>query len=180
MTDISDSTLSNSMKIEHPGPESYNTMAIKLWSIMKRVYADLSDGFDWIYICGDDTFLMVEMLRAYLSTCSTGSPMYVGRRFQYVVFERNMTTLEHNARTTGTVPHVRCTIGLMCEREYLSSFSLEVPNLSSLLLHSNVTGTPTLEHTHNNTTRIFTKTPTLEQRRPGDKVSCSIRVLVMF
>ena len=89
MTDISDSPFSNSMKIEHPGPESYNTMAIKLWSIMKRVYADLSDGFDWIYICGDDTFLMVELLRAYLSTFSTGSPMYVGRRFQYVVFERN-------------------------------------------------------------------------------------------
>ena len=58
-------------------------MAIKLWSIMKRVYADLSDGFDWIYICGDDTFLMVELLRAYLSTFSTGSPMYIGRRFQY-------------------------------------------------------------------------------------------------
>ena len=87
MTDIEESRLSSSIKIEHPGPESYNTMAIKLWSILKHVYVELSEGFDWIYICGDDTFLMTEHLRDYLAKLSQGSKdenaMYVGRRFQY-------------------------------------------------------------------------------------------------
>ena len=84
MTDIDEFRLSNSIKIEHPGLESYSTMAIKLWSILKRVIEELSEGFDWIYVCGDDTFLMVEHLRQYLKTLPTnGEALYIGRRFQY-------------------------------------------------------------------------------------------------
>ena len=80
-TDIEESRLSFSIKVEHPGPEAYSTMGVKVWSFLKRVYEDFSEDFEWIFVSGDDTFLMVERLRQYLATLNDEEALYLGRRW---------------------------------------------------------------------------------------------------
>ena len=80
-TDIEESRLSFSIKVEHPGPEAYSTMGVKVWSFLKRVYEDFSEDFEWIFVSGDDTFLMVERLRQYLATLNDEEALYLGHRW---------------------------------------------------------------------------------------------------
>jgi hypothetical protein len=80
-TDIEESRLSFSIKVEHPGPETYSTIGLKVWSFLKRIYEDYGDDFDWIFVSGDDTFLMVEHLRQYLATLKDEEALYLGRRW---------------------------------------------------------------------------------------------------
>jgi hypothetical protein len=80
-TDIEESRLSFSIKVEHPGPEAYSTMGLKVWSFLKRIYEDYGDDFDWIFVSGDDTFLMVEHLRQYLATLKDEEALYLGQRW---------------------------------------------------------------------------------------------------
>jgi hypothetical protein len=52
--------------LPHLGKESYNTMWQKTRSIMGYLYDNYRNDYDYFYVCGDDTHLIVENLRAYL------------------------------------------------------------------------------------------------------------------
>lgn len=52
--------------LKHNGPESYNNMWQKVQSIWKYAYEHYLDKYDFFYIVGDDTYVVVENLKAYL------------------------------------------------------------------------------------------------------------------
>lgn len=52
--------------LKHNGPESYSNMWQKVQSIWKYAYENYLDEYDFFYIAGDDTYLVIENLKAYL------------------------------------------------------------------------------------------------------------------
>ena len=51
----------------HLGPETYTNIWQKVRSIWAYVYENYRDEYDFFHLCGDDTFLVVENLRYFLS-----------------------------------------------------------------------------------------------------------------
>lgn len=56
------------LKIEHEGPEAYNNMWQKVRGMWKYVHQHCIDNFDFFFVCGDDNFVIVENLEAYLTS----------------------------------------------------------------------------------------------------------------
>jgi glycoprotein-N-acetylgalactosamine 3-beta-galactosyltransferase len=78
----------SALNIPHEGPEAYDNMWTKVVSIWKYVYEQYRAEFDWFYIAGDDTFLIVENLLQYLHSLEELAhngvlveefPFYIGR-----------------------------------------------------------------------------------------------------
>jgi glycoprotein-N-acetylgalactosamine 3-beta-galactosyltransferase len=61
----------SALNIPHEGPEAYDNMWAKVVSIWNYVYESHRDEFDWFYIAGDDTFVIVENLLQYLHSLET-------------------------------------------------------------------------------------------------------------
>lgn len=51
----------------HNGPEAYANMWQKIRSMWACAYQLFRDDYDFFYICGDDVYLVVDNLRAYLA-----------------------------------------------------------------------------------------------------------------
>ena len=76
------------VKVDHEGPEAYDNIWQKVRSIWRLAYRHYALTFDWFAIGGDDLFLIVENVKAYLASseivqASEGGekPMFLGRRF---------------------------------------------------------------------------------------------------
>jgi glycoprotein-N-acetylgalactosamine 3-beta-galactosyltransferase len=55
------------IELTQQGTESYGNMWQKVRSMWLYAYDHYLDQYDYFYICGDDTYLLVENLRAYLA-----------------------------------------------------------------------------------------------------------------
>ena len=55
-----------SIDLVHEGPESYDNMWQKVRSMWAYAYDHYLDEYDFFHICGDDTYIVVENLRAFL------------------------------------------------------------------------------------------------------------------
>jgi glycoprotein-N-acetylgalactosamine 3-beta-galactosyltransferase len=107
----------------HEGVEEYNNIWQKVragWAYIAKHY---KSEFDWFYIGGDDVFMLVEAMKAYLSsdeisraTDSGRKPIFLGRRFRlpdgsifnsggagYVLNRKALALLEPLLRTC--LPH---------------------------------------------------------------------------
>jgi glycoprotein-N-acetylgalactosamine 3-beta-galactosyltransferase len=72
-----------SVDVPHYGPEEYNNMWQKTRSILAYMYDNYFDDFEYFYLAGDDTHLIVENLRRYLYTVeqkhdAATEPLYMG------------------------------------------------------------------------------------------------------
>jgi hypothetical protein len=83
--------------LPHLGEESYGNMFQKSRSILAYVHDNYMSEFDYFYLCGDDTHLIVENLRLYLgeveATNGRGSPLFAGQ----------LTPGKHHSRTEPQV-----------------------------------------------------------------------------
>lgn len=52
--------------LPHEGEESYNNMWQKIRTFWLYVHRHYREEYDYFYICGDDTYVLVENLRAYV------------------------------------------------------------------------------------------------------------------
>jgi glycoprotein-N-acetylgalactosamine 3-beta-galactosyltransferase len=55
-----------SIDLVHNGPEIYSNMWQKIRSIWAYTYKNYRNDFDYFHICGDDVYIVVDNLRAYL------------------------------------------------------------------------------------------------------------------
>lgn len=69
--------------LAHHGPEEYNNMWQKTRSIMGYLYDHYQDDYDYFYVCGDDTHLIVSNLRNYLGhlelSRNASEPLFLGQ-----------------------------------------------------------------------------------------------------
>jgi hypothetical protein len=77
-----------SVDVPHYGPEKYDNMWQKTRSILAYMYDNYFDDYEYFYLAGDDTHLIVENLRRYLYTVeqthdATTEPLYMGMPYTY-------------------------------------------------------------------------------------------------
>jgi hypothetical protein len=77
-----------SVDVPHYGPEVYNNMWQKTRSILAYMYDNYFDDYEYFYLAGDDTHLIVENLRRYLYTVEqthnvAREPIYMGMPYTY-------------------------------------------------------------------------------------------------
>lgn len=65
-SDVADDSIS-AVHLVQKGKEEYGNMWQKTRAIMKRLYEHRED-YDWFYLCGDDVYVIVENLLAYLAS----------------------------------------------------------------------------------------------------------------
>ncbi|VDM72135.1 unnamed protein product, partial [Strongylus vulgaris] len=63
-------------------PESYFKLFWKTRLALYYVYTNISAHYDWYYKADDDTYVIVENLRAYLATFNSNEPHYIGFRIK--------------------------------------------------------------------------------------------------
>lgn len=68
------------LNIPHDGEESYKNMWQKIRAMWKFVIDHYIDEFTHFHMCGDDTHVIVENLKAYLATLDNHHALYVGQR----------------------------------------------------------------------------------------------------
>jgi hypothetical protein len=76
-----------SVDVPHHGKEEYDNMWQKTRSILAYMYDNYYDDYDYFYLCGDDTHLIVENLRRYLYTVEQShdvstEPLYMGMPYK--------------------------------------------------------------------------------------------------
>ena len=83
--DPRDSLHFGSVDLPHEGPEEYRNMWQKTRSILGYLHDNFMEDYDYFYMSGDDTLLIVENLRRYLGRLeseqgygNTSKPLYVG------------------------------------------------------------------------------------------------------
>jgi hypothetical protein len=67
--------------LPHEGPESYENMWMKTRSIWAYIHDHYLEDFDFFYLSGDDTHVIVENLRSYLESLGSRAkeyPLYLG------------------------------------------------------------------------------------------------------
>jgi hypothetical protein len=73
--------------LPHAGPENYGNMWQKTRSMLAFLHDTSLPDFDYFYIAGDDTYLIVENLRFYLDTLTANEteprPFYLGSTIHY-------------------------------------------------------------------------------------------------
>jgi hypothetical protein len=79
-----------SVDVPHLGPEIYDNMWQKTRSILAYMYDNYFDDYEYFYLAGDDTHLIVENLRRYLYTVEQShdvatEPLYMGMPYKYRV-----------------------------------------------------------------------------------------------
>jgi hypothetical protein len=77
-----------SVDVPHYGPEGYGNMWQKTRSILAYMYDNYFDDYEYFYLAGDDTHLIVENLRRYLYTVEqthdvATEPLYMGMPYTY-------------------------------------------------------------------------------------------------
>jgi glycoprotein-N-acetylgalactosamine 3-beta-galactosyltransferase len=77
-----------SVDVPHYGPETYGNMWQKTRSILAYMYDNYFDDYEYFYLAGDDTHLIVENLRRYLYTVEQShdvatEPLYMGMPYNY-------------------------------------------------------------------------------------------------
>jgi hypothetical protein len=77
-----------SVDVPHYGPEQYDNMWQKTRSILAYMYDNYFDDYEYFYLAGDDTHLIVENLRRYLYTVEqthnvAKEPLYMGMPYTY-------------------------------------------------------------------------------------------------
>ena len=69
--------------LRHSGPESYFNMWQKVRSIWAYIAMHYAEQFDYIHLCGDDTYILVENLRHFLVDAAhdnnSNKPMHWGQ-----------------------------------------------------------------------------------------------------
>lgn len=67
--------------LPHEGPESYDNMWQKTRSILSYMHDNYLEDYDYFYLSGDDTHLIVENLRNVLDSMSVdpNTPLYLGQ-----------------------------------------------------------------------------------------------------
>jgi hypothetical protein len=83
-----------SVDIPHLGREEYRNMWQKTRSILSYMYDNYLEDYDYFYLCGDDTYLIVENLRHYLAALETEypatTPLFAGQNmFRHKKWFRN-------------------------------------------------------------------------------------------
>ena len=69
----------NIIQLQQQGPDTYDNMWQKVRSMWKYVHAHLLDSFDFFHISGDDTYVVVDNMRTYLSPLvGEKKPLYLG------------------------------------------------------------------------------------------------------
>jgi glycoprotein-N-acetylgalactosamine 3-beta-galactosyltransferase len=76
--------------VPHYGPEMYDNMWQKTRSILAYMYDNYFDDYEYFYLAGDDTHLIVENLRRYLYTVEqthdvATEPLYMGMSYTFEV-----------------------------------------------------------------------------------------------
>jgi len=66
-------TIIGAIDLPHKGPEEYGNLWQKVRSMWKYAYDNYLDDYDYFHICGDDTYLIVDNLRAYLRSSQVQS-----------------------------------------------------------------------------------------------------------
>jgi hypothetical protein len=79
-----------SVDVPHYGPEMYDNMWQKTRSILAYMYDNYFDDYEYFYLAGDDTHLIIENLRRYLYTVEqkhdvATEPLYMGMVYTYEV-----------------------------------------------------------------------------------------------
>jgi glycoprotein-N-acetylgalactosamine 3-beta-galactosyltransferase len=74
-----------SVDLPHRVPESYSNMWQKTRSILSYMHDHYRDKYEYFYLCGDDTHLIVENLRKYLAAIEkiydvNTVPLFIGQR----------------------------------------------------------------------------------------------------
>ena len=80
MSNVHDASI-GALALDHEGPESYSNMWQKTRSILKYAHDKYLDDFDFFHICGDDTYMILENMRAYLASeevMELGKPRNLG------------------------------------------------------------------------------------------------------
>jgi hypothetical protein len=77
-----------SVDVPHYGPEKYGNMWQKTRSILTYMYDNYFDDYEYFYLVGDDTHLIVENLRRYLYTVEqthdvATTPIFIGVPFMH-------------------------------------------------------------------------------------------------
>jgi glycoprotein-N-acetylgalactosamine 3-beta-galactosyltransferase len=69
--------------LPHAGPKEYSNMWQKTTSILAFLYDLYLEEYDFFYLAGDETYLIVENLRSYLRTLDQTQPLYIGSQVRY-------------------------------------------------------------------------------------------------
>ena len=76
-SDKTDLTI-GAINLLHKGEEKYGNMWQKIRSIYGYIYDNYLNDFDYFHFCGDDTFVMVDNLRSFVSGEQVGEKLYNG------------------------------------------------------------------------------------------------------
>ena len=95
LSDESDETV-GAVGVPHEGPEEYDNIWQKTRANWRYVYEYYRDDFDYFHFGGDDLFVLVSNLKAYLASPPVkarndrGEPLFLGRRFKLSGNEKNL------------------------------------------------------------------------------------------
>ena len=73
--------------VPRKGPEEYGSTWQKIRSIWFYVHKHYRNSYKYFYICGDDTYFMVDNLRAYLM----GEEVQRLRKYHLDIFSDNLS-----------------------------------------------------------------------------------------
>ncbi|KAH8069988.1 glycoprotein-N-acetylgalactosamine 3-beta-galactosyltransferase [Aureococcus anophagefferens] len=95
LSDESDESV-GAVGVPHEGPEEYNNIWQKTRANWRYVYEYYRDDFDYFHFGGDDLFVLVSNLKAYLASPPVkarndrGEPLFLGRLFKQNGNEKNL------------------------------------------------------------------------------------------
>ena len=95
LSDESDETV-GAVGVPHEGPEEYDNIWQKTRANWRYVYEYYRDDFDYFHFGGDDLFVLVSNLKAYLASPPVkarndrGEPLFLGRLFKQNGNEKNL------------------------------------------------------------------------------------------
>jgi glycoprotein-N-acetylgalactosamine 3-beta-galactosyltransferase len=69
------------------GEESRSQLWNKAKFTLRHVYENYLDNFDWFFKADDDTYVIMENLRRYISAKDPKLPWFLGRRFKNPDFD---------------------------------------------------------------------------------------------
>ena len=77
-------------------PNNKKLVTLRLYNLLQKMYPDILDRYDWVYISDDDTYLIVENLKYFLRDYPQDEINYLGFNFpMFDTMERRKLVFAH-------------------------------------------------------------------------------------
>ncbi|CAJ0560485.1 unnamed protein product, partial [Mesorhabditis spiculigera] len=101
-------------------PDYYTNLFFKTRYALHYIYREISGSFDWYLKADDDTYVVVENLRAYLAGLDPSIPYFLGYRLRPFLVTKKRSQFREHGYNAGGAGYVlsRAAMKLFAERMY--------------------------------------------------------------